>query len=245
MPSVPGIRMSRQATSGASSRASVRASSPSAAVADHLDVVLGVEQGRQPGAHQRLVVGDEHADHRTASCCSASGAAAGAPAAPTVLGDREVHPPAAVGRRRRSTSVAPIRSARSRMPTRPKPRRRSALTVPGGALRDRHDQGRWACGRRSRRRPRRRGRGGRRWPATPAPSGTRRAARAGRRRRRAAPRRRRGTAARPGCPRRASWRPARAARRATCTARVASASSRSSPTRRRRSSSTAVLCPRT
>ena len=32
-------------------------------LADHGDVVLGVEQGPEPSPHQRLVVGDDDGDH--------------------------------------------------------------------------------------------------------------------------------------------------------------------------------------
>ena len=63
-PSMPGMRMSIRTTSG-----TVLAREPHRLVAvgrlaDHLDVVLGVEQRAEAGAHERLVVGEQDADHR-------------------------------------------------------------------------------------------------------------------------------------------------------------------------------------
>jgi hypothetical protein len=50
--------MSISTTSGVSRFACATASPPSA-----VDVLLGVEDHAEAGAHERLVVGDEHADH--------------------------------------------------------------------------------------------------------------------------------------------------------------------------------------
>ena len=50
-------------TSGVSSRACTSASRPSLASPDHLDVLLRVEDQAKSPAHERLVVGDQDADH--------------------------------------------------------------------------------------------------------------------------------------------------------------------------------------
>lgn len=71
--------------------------------ADHFDVGLGVEQHRQPGAHDGLVVGDEDPDaHR------------GVPVRGRTASTRQ--PRSAAGP---AWKVPPSSEARSRMPTRP------------------------------------------------------------------------------------------------------------------------------
>ena len=62
MPSSAGMRMSNRHTSGRSRRASSTASPPVGGLADDLDARLGVEDHREPGADDLLVVGDEHPD---------------------------------------------------------------------------------------------------------------------------------------------------------------------------------------
>ena len=64
-----GILTSRIARSGRSRIASSRASAPSAASADDLDVGLALEQQPQPGADDAVVVGDQdpHQSRRTLS----------------------------------------------------------------------------------------------------------------------------------------------------------------------------------
>ena len=63
MPSSTGIRMSISTTSGLVSSARATASSPVARLGDDLDVGLGVEDEPEAAAHERLVVGEQDADH--------------------------------------------------------------------------------------------------------------------------------------------------------------------------------------
>ena len=63
-PSRSGIRMSISTTSARASRASRTASRPVAASPDHRQVRRAVDQQPQAGAHQVLVVGEDHAGRR-------------------------------------------------------------------------------------------------------------------------------------------------------------------------------------
>ena len=68
MPSTSGMRTSISTTSGRSRSASSTASAPFAGLADDLEVVAGLQDHAEAAAHQRLVVGQQHADgHRAAS----------------------------------------------------------------------------------------------------------------------------------------------------------------------------------
>ena len=83
---------------------------PVGRLADHLEVVLGVEDHPEAGAHERLVVGDQHA-HGAHATAASSSATSGSRA-------RTKKPPP----RRRPLSISPPKTrARSRMPTSPWP----------------------------------------------------------------------------------------------------------------------------
>ena len=116
-----------------------------------------VEQRREPGAHDLLVVDDERADHDDASPVAGSVASTAKP--PPSAGPYESVPPAIV--------------ARSRMPTRPWPATGSPFGRPGAVVPHPQLQRR-PRGRRPRRRRPRRARGAARWSAPPGRSGTRR-----------------------------------------------------------------------
>ncbi len=62
-PSTPGIRMSISTTSGPRVAHEVEGGRAVVGLADDLDVVLGVEEHAEPGAHERLVVGQHDPDH--------------------------------------------------------------------------------------------------------------------------------------------------------------------------------------
>ena len=61
MPSIRGIRTSISTTSGRSRPTAAGTSAPSR-LADDLDVGLGLEDGPQPAADQRLVVDEQDGD---------------------------------------------------------------------------------------------------------------------------------------------------------------------------------------
>ena len=63
---MPGMRTSISTTSGRCRRTSRTASSPSRGLGDDGDVAGRLQDHAQPGAHQRLVVDDQHPDHRRA-----------------------------------------------------------------------------------------------------------------------------------------------------------------------------------
>ena len=69
MPSTRGMRMSISSTSGAHLSASQHGLLAVGGLADHLEVVLGVEQRGEPGPDQFLVVGQRDPDHRSPSSC--------------------------------------------------------------------------------------------------------------------------------------------------------------------------------
>ena len=71
IPSITGIRTSISTTSGRCSTPSRTASAPSAAAPDDRDVLLRLEQRREPGPNDLLVVGD---DARIAPSSPTSGA---------------------------------------------------------------------------------------------------------------------------------------------------------------------------
>ena len=62
-PSSSGMRMSIRTTSGRSERTWSIASRPSDGLADDLHLGLGVEDHAEAGAHERLVVDEQDADH--------------------------------------------------------------------------------------------------------------------------------------------------------------------------------------
>ena len=100
MPSSSGMRMSISTTSGFSRRAMSTACSAVDGLADHLDVVLGVEDHLEAGADERLVVGDHDAHaHALASSGSRGAAAASAASASPWSGSRAStsNPPPARG----------------------------------------------------------------------------------------------------------------------------------------------------
>src|SRR6185437_10987746 len=76
-------------------------------LADHLDAVLGVQQGREPGSDQGLVVGQQDPDHRGSSGSVAKGRRA-----------RTAKPPPGS---RPAVSCPPRAAARSVMPRIPLP----------------------------------------------------------------------------------------------------------------------------
>ena len=100
----PGIRTSITTTSGRTAGWRLTASAPSAAVADHLEVILDAEDGGEAVAHHRLVVGD----HDLITTRPRQSAAL------------RVHPEAASSSARRS-KVPPTKDARSAIPDRPWP----------------------------------------------------------------------------------------------------------------------------
>ena len=63
-PSTFGMRTSIRITSGSSSAARLERLGAVGGLADDLDVLLGLEDHPEPRADERLVVDDEHADHR-------------------------------------------------------------------------------------------------------------------------------------------------------------------------------------
>ena len=109
MPSTTGIWMSMSAMSGRCCRASATASPPSAASATTVDVVLVVEEGAEPAADERLVVGQQDPDHDAGS----TGSSAWTVKPPSLRGAARRWPPRAV--------------TRSRIPSRPDPGDRRGL----------------------------------------------------------------------------------------------------------------------
>ena len=103
MPSSPGIRMSKRHTSGRRLRASAHRLGAVGRLADHLDVGLRVEDHAEPGAHELLVVGDEHADGHVVHPARGSTAVT-------------AHPPPGAGP---ASQVPPSRVARSIIPVMP------------------------------------------------------------------------------------------------------------------------------
>ena len=115
----PGISMSSSATSGRCSRAAVDDGVPAADLGHDLEVVLQLEQGPQRPADQRLVLGDEHPDHRAATGPRpAPAAAAAASRKPPPAAGPGVQPPA-----ERRRPARPARTARRRAgrPSPPRP----------------------------------------------------------------------------------------------------------------------------
>ena len=68
------MRMSISTTSGLSWRDMLHRLGPVGRLADHVEVVLGVEDHLEPGAHERLVVGDQDAHHAHARAPAVSAA---------------------------------------------------------------------------------------------------------------------------------------------------------------------------
>ena len=103
------MRMSISTTSGRSRRGDRDRLVAVVGFADHLDVVLGVEQRPEPAADQRLVVGQHHADHaghdRVPVGMPAAGSGPGTPAGPAAP----------------ASSSPPSARTRSRMPVIPCP----------------------------------------------------------------------------------------------------------------------------
>ena len=171
MPSRPGIRMSMHTTSGRSAlrqrrppRRRRRPRPPPRCRARRPSSVVS------PARTSGLVVGHHDTDHERSSSIGLPGQSTARPAT----------------RRRPSgpaSSVAPVSSARSRIPTSPKPDPGPYRQVVPGRVADRQPYDVVARARSidDLARPRR-ARAGPRWPATPAPSGTPPAGRAARRR---------------------------------------------------------------
>ena len=106
MPSSTGIRTSITTTSGVQPAGEVDRGAPVPALAHHLEVGLGVDDRREPGADQRLVVADQHPDRR------------GHDGLPAGMRARTTKPPPA---RRPALNSPPRASTRSRSPARPRP----------------------------------------------------------------------------------------------------------------------------
>ena len=85
-----------------------------ARLADDLDVVLGVEQGLEAGAHEHLVVGDHHADHGRGD---------------SIRRRPGTRPPAAAGRQHPAGRLDPL--AHADQPEPPSRRAVGACTGPG------------------------------------------------------------------------------------------------------------------
>ena len=102
MPSMPGIRMSMSTTSGLVSLASWTASAPVPA-SPVTSMRVSADQHPQPGAYQRLVVGEHDPDGHRAGAGSGSRAATRKP------------PPG----RGPAVNSPPSRATRSRMPVIP------------------------------------------------------------------------------------------------------------------------------
>ena len=115
MPSMPGIRMSISTTSGRSARADARRPRPVGGLADHLDVGLRVEDHREAGPDQLLVVGEQHPDRHAGSA--------------RISAARTAKPP--LGRRTGVGGAAAAAATRSRIPS--SPFRRASAVRPGGA----------------------------------------------------------------------------------------------------------------
>src|SRR5438552_1481553 len=81
------------------------------ALGDDVDVGLGGEESRETGAHDRLVVGDQHSDHGRGFCPTGSSACTAKP--PSVRGPAAKRPPSMVARSRIPTSPCPITLVRS------------------------------------------------------------------------------------------------------------------------------------
>ena len=127
MPSTPGIRTSIRTTSGRRRPASLDRLVPVLGLADDLDVVLAVEDRAEAAAHERLVVGDQDANHVVGRHRKASDDAKAAARQragverPAEHGDALAHADQAVaatsdrvdGDRRRSRPVARRRRRRS------------------------------------------------------------------------------------------------------------------------------------
>ena len=103
MPSMLGHPDVEQADVGPQLAGERHRLAPVGGLADHLDVGLGVEDHRQPGADELLVVGDEHADGHRAAPARGSTAST-------------VQPWSGPGP---ASRVPPSSAARSVMPTRP------------------------------------------------------------------------------------------------------------------------------
>ena len=103
IPSMRGITRSISTTSGAQLLDQRQRLLAVGRLADHLDVVLQVEERPQPLAHDRVVVGDQHPDHRGTSSVTV----VPSPGRETTASD----PPSA--RARSSIDVSPSRRERT------------------------------------------------------------------------------------------------------------------------------------
>ena len=110
MPSMTGIRTSISTTSGASERTAETRGDPVRDRADHLEVVLQVQDRGEAVADQLLVVGEQHPDvSRRAPAGSAARARTAKP--PSRSGPAEKVPPSAVTRSRIPRSPLPAPSS--------------------------------------------------------------------------------------------------------------------------------------
>ena len=110
------MRTSISTTSGRSRRASRTASRAVGGLAEHVDPVAALEDRAQPGAHELLVVGDEHRRHAAPS--SGSVRADDEPAAGRPGAERAVRDPDALAHARRARARRRRRGAGSRPPQR-------------------------------------------------------------------------------------------------------------------------------
>ena len=94
IPSSSGMRMSISTTSGFSAPDLLDGVEAVGGLADDLEVVLGVEDHAEAGAHERLVVGDQQPDaHATLNSRAADGSAARTRQPPPSAGPASSSPP--------------------------------------------------------------------------------------------------------------------------------------------------------
>ena len=94
IPSSSGMRMSISTTSGLSAADLLDGVEPVGGLAHDLEVVLGVEDHAEAGAHERLVVGDQQSDaHATLSSLAAIGRVARTRQPPPSAGPASSSPP--------------------------------------------------------------------------------------------------------------------------------------------------------
>ena len=118
MPSSSGMRMSISTTSGFSRRGHVDRLHAVDGLADHVDVVLGVEDHPEAGADERLVVGDHDAHAHALASSGSRGAPAASAASPRLAA-------AAVPRPRTRRRAAGRRAGRRRSRARARACRRA------------------------------------------------------------------------------------------------------------------------
>ena len=98
------------------SRPAATASSPSAGLADDLDVVLGVEQRAEPGADERLVVGEQRPGSSSRAAPRSGSRARDAPAAARRAGRPRASPPSGRGPLAHPAQAVAARAGRAAVP---------------------------------------------------------------------------------------------------------------------------------